>query len=91
MKEVTLKLEGVKDLPNNEYEYTYIDEQGNKIVFVETNKAFTYMLDFNKTSSLYGKNKIMNRAINAYIQNSMKRYEFEGGYEEAISKITIKV
>jgi hypothetical protein len=92
MKEVTLKLEGVKELPKKgNYEYTYVDENGNKIIFIETNKPFTYLLDLDRTSDIYAQKKIINRAIEAYIKNSINRSDFAGGYKEAISQIKIKI
>lgn len=88
-KEVKMTLVSKVDLPKKETEFTYQDEQGNKICFIETNKAWTYALVSEKTSPIYNSTKIMGKVADAYIFKGVLQNDYKGGYNEAIQEITV--
>lgn len=88
-KEVKMTLVSKVDLPKNETEFTYQDEQGNKICFIETNKAWVYALVSEKTSPIYNSTKIMGKVADAYILKGIRQHDYKGGYKEAIQEITV--
>lgn len=90
-REVKMTLVSKVDLPKNETEFTYQDEEGNKICFIETNKAWVYALVSSKTSPIYNSVRIMGKVADAYIFKGVRQHDYKGGYNEAIQNIEVKL
>lgn len=75
-----------KNPETNETIYTYMDSVG-RIFKMEPHpkKPFTYYTQASESVS----NKEQSKILDTYIENGMRQHEFVGGFQEAISKITI--
>lgn len=66
--------------------YTYMDSVGRLFKFEShPSKPFTYLSEASETVT----NKERTKILDGYIQNGIKQHDFIGGFQEAISKITI--
>jgi hypothetical protein len=66
--------------------YTYMDLIGRTFKFEpHPTRAFVYITQSSKDVS----DKEQSKILDAYIENGMRQHEFVGGFQEAISKITI--
>ena len=76
-----------KNPETNQTIYTYMDSVGRIFRFEpHPTKAFTYL--FVAVSESVTK-KEMSKILDGYIQNGIRQHDFVGGFQEAISKITI--
>ena len=76
-----------KNPETNQTIYTYMDSVGRIFKFEShPTKAFTYL--FVAVSETVTK-KEMSKILDGYIQNGIRQHDFVGGFQEAISKITI--
>lgn len=76
-----------KNPETNQTIYTYMDTVGRIFKFEShPTQAFTYL--FVAVSETVTK-KEMSKILDGYIQNGIKQHDFVGGFQEAISKITI--
>ena len=66
--------------------YTYMDSVGRTFKFEpHPTRAFVYITQSSKDVG----DKEQSKILDSYIENGMKQHEFVGGFQEAISKITI--
>jgi hypothetical protein len=76
-----------KNPKTNQTIYTYMDTVGRIFKFEShPTKPFTYL--FVEVTETVTK-KEMSKILDGYIQNGIRQHDFVGGFQEAISKITI--
>jgi hypothetical protein len=75
-----------KNPETNQTIYTYMDSVG-RIFKMESHpkKPFTYLTEATESVTRKEQAKI----LDGYIQNGIRQHDFVGGFQEAISKITI--
>lgn len=73
----------------NNITFHYKDESGHSLIFIETNRAWEYKADTINSDPIYQNKNYFKKLIDGYQMNSINRNDFKGGYEEAISKVTI--
>ena len=78
-----------KEQPNNPT-YVYADTNGDRIAFKSTNEPFVFQSVPNHTSPCYkGDVKVLTAISDAFVENGVKQHEYAGGFNEAITTLTL--
>jgi len=77
----------VKRTPiGNNSEYHYKDEQGRKFVFESTSDEYTYNL-LGDTHKDFHSQFVFEMVVDKFIMQGIRQRQYEGGFDEAISKL----
>ena len=71
-------------------QWEYQDEKGQKLVFRDYNEAWSFGT-LSETNEIYQAKKVFKVFLDTFVNQGMNQHDYDGGYNEAISVITIRV